>query len=215
MKLLLTLLVLVGINFFAPAQDPLRFQEEVTQITERNKSLPLSPELILFTGSSSIRLWKDLLERFPEKKILNTGFGGSHMNDLIYFNHELIIKYKPSRVFIYEGDNDLSGDKTPDEVLKDAIKLIEIIRKELADIPIMFISPKPSLSRWHLKNKYETFNRRLAQLVKSYDKVLFIDVWTVMLDENNKPMEGIFVDDGLHLNEKGYDIWAGQIKSYL
>ncbi len=135
---LILILVYTGIN--SHAQDPFRFEEEVQNITERNKNF--NPEnLILFTGSSSIRLWKDLQERFPEKNILNTGFGGSHTSDLIHYAEELIFTYKPSQIFIYEGDNDLSSDKTPHWVLKDTKNLVHLIQSKLPGTPIVFITP--------------------------------------------------------------------------
>ncbi len=205
---LILILVYTGIN--SHAQDPFRFEEEVQNITERNKNF--NPEnLILFTGSSSIRLWKDLQERFPEKNILNTGFGGSHTSDLIHYAEELIFTYKPSQIFIYEGDNDLSSDKTPHRVLKDTKNLVHLIQSKLPGTPIVFITPKPSIKRWDLRENYLEYIQLLGKYVKKTPHLSMINVWPVMLDSTQTPIKDIFLEDNLHLNKKGYDIWTKQI----
>ena len=53
-------------------QDPLRFQEEIQMLKHKTDSLWNGENgTILFTGSSSIRMWEDLQERFPGQNILN------------------------------------------------------------------------------------------------------------------------------------------------
>ena len=58
-------------------------------------------------------MWSNIQEYFPNKIIINTGFGGSHMSDLLFYLDDIVIKYQPDQIFIYEGDNDVaSGEKT-------------------------------------------------------------------------------------------------------
>ena len=90
------------------------FQEEVLEIQKRLDTVEKGTKpRVVFTGSSSIRLWDDIVTRFPEVEVLNTGFGGSHCSDLLYFIKELVLDYEPDRVFIYEGDNDIFAKKKP------------------------------------------------------------------------------------------------------
>ncbi|MGB5653941.1 MAG: hypothetical protein WBM56_08910, partial [Robiginitalea sp.] len=101
------------------SQDPLRFHEEIQTLKEKTDSLWNGEKgTVLFTGSSSIRMWEDLQERFPEQNILNTGFGGSQASDLLYYLEPLVLAYQPKKVFIYEGDNDLAEGKSVKQVLK-------------------------------------------------------------------------------------------------
>ncbi|MEX0360365.1 MAG: G-D-S-L family lipolytic protein, partial [Allomuricauda sp.] len=110
-SLLITGLFLLALNF-AMGQDSLPFSGEVKEVQENTRKVwDSSKNTIVFTGSSSIRMWRDLQERFPESHILNTGFGGSQSSDLEHFLDELILDYNPSQVFIYEGDNDISAKK--------------------------------------------------------------------------------------------------------
>ncbi|WP_276372400.1 SGNH/GDSL hydrolase family protein [Chryseolinea sp. H1M3-3] len=195
-------------------QNSDRFKKEVDSIVALNQAVNKS-DLILFTGSSSIRLWKDLTSSFPNCNIVNLGFGGSEMADLLYFTDQLILSFKPKQIFIYEGDNDISAGRTDEQILLAADKILTRIRKDLPQAEVIFISPKPSLKRWGLKEKYETFNAKLNAWTQSKKNVRYADVWTPMLDQNGTVMNDIFIEDGLHLNKKGYAIWTTTLKKYV
>lgn len=197
------------------AQDPTRFQSEIDNLLTADSSVK-HKKIILFTGSSSIRMWKSLATDFPNHNTLNRGFGGSEMTDLLYYAEQLIIKHHPKEIFIYEGDNDINSGKSPDEILKTADQLLTLIRTKLPkNIKIFFISPKPSLARWHLKETYLTYNQQLKSWTKQHKKVFFVDVWSPLLNSNGEVLKDIFIQDGLHLNEKGYKIWAKAIEGFL
>jgi lysophospholipase L1-like esterase len=201
--------VLVGICIWQglQGQDPLRFETEVALIKKGVDSLwdPARPALI-FTGSSSIRMWADLQGRFPKKQILNTGFGGSQAADLLFYLEPLILAYRPEQVFIYEGDNDLAEGKRPGQVMRTLKEVKEKIHGTLPGIPIVFISAKPSISRWNLRRKYRRLNRRLLRWTRRDPSLFFADVWNPMLKGRHLD-ESLFIEDGLHMNSSGYDIW--------
>ena len=196
------------------AQNPARFQKEVDSIVAANGSVN-KDNLILFTGSSSIRLWKNLNLSFPNHNVLNMGFGGSEMADLLYYTNKLIIPFKPRQIFIYEGDNDLSLGRSPAQIIASADSILSLIKQYLPHAEVIFISPKPSLQRWPLKEKYEDYNKQLKHWVSKKRNARYADVWTPMLNNNGTVMQDIFIADGLHLNEKGYSIWTSALKKYL
>jgi lysophospholipase L1-like esterase len=197
------------------AQELPHFQKEVNALVAGD-SLVNKKKLILFTGSSSIRLWKELKTDFPKKNVLNRGFGGSDMADLLFHATPLIINYKPSVIVIYEGDNDISAGKTPEEILADAEKIVTLIRLQLSpNVKIIFISAKPSVARWQLKTKYEEYNRQLKQWTATKKNVLYADVWTPMLDTSGEVRKDLFIEDNLHMNRTGYEIWKKVIAPYL
>ena len=137
------------------------------------------------------------------------------MADLRYYTDKLIIPFRPKQIFIYEGDNDLSFSRTPEQILASADSTLSIIRKHLPESEVVFISPKPSLRRWELKAKYEDFNAKLKAWTAQKRGVRYVDVWNPMLDKNGMVLRDIFIADGLHLNKKGYDIWTKEIGKYL
>lgn len=209
-------LVLFVFTFaYSNAQDPHRFNDQVEELYNKEYNFSPNKKLALFTGSSSVRMWKDVQERFPEYNVINNGFGGSHFSDLIYFYDKLIAKQKPDFVFIYEGDNDIAGEKKPARIVKDAKQLYKMIRNDFADVEIIYIAPKPSIARWNLKRQYERVNKKLERFANRKSNTEFADVWTAMLDEEGKVYDDIFLEDNLHMNKKGYDIWEEVISEFL
>ncbi|MBA4056090.1 MAG: G-D-S-L family lipolytic protein [Marivirga sp.] len=207
--------VFVTLSLTSYAQGHLRFKEEVDAIVSSDSSIN-NKDVILFTGSSSIRLWTDLKSTFPNYNVLNRGFGGSDMSDLVFYFDKLIRPYKSKQIFIYEGDNDLNSGKSSDKILASADSLLKLIRKDVSgSVNVYFMTPKPSISRWHLKEKYISYNRELKRWASRQKHVAVIDLWTPLLDSQGNVMKDIFLEDGLHLNKKGYAIWAKEIAQYI
>ncbi|MBR9775147.1 MAG: G-D-S-L family lipolytic protein [Cytophagales bacterium] len=208
------LAVLLFISTTVFAQDPTRFKGQVEKIHQDN---PIQENLnsIVFTGSSTIRMWKSLQEDFPQHNVINAGFGGSQASDLLYYIDELILDYKPTKVFIYEGDNDISSGKSTDEILMTFNLITSKIHEALPETEIVIISPKPSVARWKLADQYLELNKNLKKFTKSEKYMKYADLWKPMLNKDKEPMDDIFIKDNLHMNEKGYAIWAKTIKKYL
>jgi len=214
-KTLVLILVLISCFLNSNAQDPNRFKEDVEKLENREYNFNPDKKRVVFTGSSSIAMWHDVQEYFPDFNVINNGFGGSHFSDLIYFYDKLILKPAPEILFIYEGDNDIEGDKKPAGILKEAKFLVDKIQNDLPDTKIVLITPKPSIARWELKKKYEKLNKRLAKLSNKKENVELADVWNIMLDENGLVYQDIFLEDNLHMNKKGYDLWDKVISDFL
>lgn len=208
-------LLIIFISLKAVAQDTFRFQKEVLAIQKKYDTLwDNSKETIVFTGSSSIRTWKNLQELFPDYQIVNSGFGGSQTMDLLSYTNELILQYNPKKVFIYEGDNDLNDRKKPREIISVTKEIITKIKSTIPDIRIVIISAKPSLARWHLKGKYKRLNRKFKNLCKEEENLDYAHIWDIMLN-GKKLKRDIFIEDGLHMNSKGYQLWYQIISNYV
>lgn len=191
-----------------------KFDDEIRKILSqplRNKQ-----NIVLFTGSSTIRLWGDIAADFPHHNVVNAGFGGSQTSDLLYYSDQIFEGFNPSKIFIYEGDNDLSAGKSPDAVLWTTDSLLKKIRNKISPgVTIHFISPKPSIARWNLREKYLIYNKMLFNWTARQKNVKYIDGWTPLLDEQGVVRQDIYLPDGLHLNRKGYDLWKKEIGKYL
>ncbi|HET9053124.1 MAG TPA: SGNH/GDSL hydrolase family protein [Cyclobacteriaceae bacterium] len=200
----------------AHAQEKHAFENEVRNLVLQDSLIKNRKDLILFTGSSSIRMWADLEKDFPRKNVLNRGFGGSTMRDLLYFADQLIIPYQPKTIFIYEGDNDIALGRESQEILASADSLLNLIRTHLPKtLKVYFIAAKPSVARWHLKDQYIAFNNELKTWTQSRKNVYFIDVWSPMLHADGSLKKELFLEDGLHMNRSGYTIWRNQIRKHL
>ncbi|MFL2632536.1 MAG: GDSL-type esterase/lipase family protein [Candidatus Marivariicella sp.] len=198
--------------FSFSAKSQMNFKSEVNAIQEKNKHLiKTENKHIVFTGSSSIRIWENLFEIFKDSTIINTGFGGSKASDLLYYIDELVINFNPKKVVIYEGDNDINSGQEINFIYKNILKIIERIKDKNDKIKIILISAKPSISRWHLRDKYIQLNQKYRELANKSDFIEFADTWSAMI-ENGVLKKDIFIEDGLHLNEKGYEIWEKTLK---
>lgn len=211
-KLLIVLLLSSFIVQNIKGQDPHRFDADI----ERFNKLEISTaeDLVVFTGSSSIRFWKEADKDCSAAKVINTGFGGSQMSDLLYFLDQTVLRFKPASVFIYEGDNDINANKLPKDIIDTASKVADRILAADPGTKIFFIGAKPSPSRWQLKDDYLKFNSMLKEYCNSQPQLSYIDVWYPMLDKRNSPNPLIFIEDSLHMNRKGYLLWKEIVCEY-
>ena len=213
MRLFLFLLLATATLTAQDAPDPTRFENEIAAFEESDRTSPVDPNVMVFVGSSSVRMWKSLEEDMEGHRVINRGFGGSNFGDLIHYADRLIYPYHPKAVFVYEGDNDIAAGDSARDVLKSAKKLRKMIRRNLGkDTPVVFISPKPSVARWDLHETYEDANEKLEKFADGQDNTYFVDVWTPALQEDGTVRDDIFLADNLHMTDAGYDIWEAAIK---
>jgi lysophospholipase L1-like esterase len=191
-----------------------RWEATIKAFETADKTNPPPKNAIVFVGSSSIRMWKTLAEDFPDKKVINRGFGGSQIADSVRYADRIILPYKPKAVVFYAGDNDLFAKKTPKQVCEDFKRLVAKLHKKQPDLPIYFLSVKPSPSRWNLKDQIVELNRLVRAYCESQQHLEFVDIYSPMLDANGLPREELFLKDKLHMNEKGYAIWISRLKEH-
>lgn len=208
-KKLITLCFSFVIAIYGHSQDPHRFDEEISKFSTITTTEDDST--IVFTGSSSIRMWKTLDKDCNQMSVINTAFGGSHMTDLLFFIDETILNFNPSKVYIYEGDNDIFEGKDPNAIIKTTKLVTEKILTHNSSIEIYYISAKPSPARWQFKNKYESFNTLLKSYCENHPQLNYINIWNPMLNDLGVPSPQIFIADSLHMNRQGYLIWKNVI----
>ena len=172
---------------------------------------------ILFAGSSSFRKWTNVQEYFPEQKIINRGFGGSTLPDVIRYADEIIFPYQPKQILIYCGENDIaSSDSVTDEiVLQRYQQLFFLIRSKMKIVEVDFVSIKPSPSRIKFLSTIKKSNQLIEEFISTQKNAKFINVFNAMLNEDETIKQEIFLQDNLHMNEKGYTIWKKIIEPYL
>ncbi|MCW5582000.1 MAG: hypothetical protein KIS72_11725 [Luteimonas sp.] len=192
--------------------DMARFAAE--DATGDAASLP-SARPVLFTGSSSVRLWETLTTDFPGVPVLNRGFGGSQVRDATWHLGLVALRYRPRQVLVYAGDNDIDAGRTPEQVLADVRALVAALRAELPDVLVGYLAIKPSPSRVEQLGRQQAANALVREWAATQEGVDFIDVATPMLDATGQPRAGLFLDDRLHLNADGYALWRGIVAPYL
>lgn len=206
------LLIGTGCHSAAPVKLPPlpvtnRWVGELTEfdVQDATQRPPRTP--IVFTGSSSFRLWKELPEDFPGLRVMNRGFGGSQLSDVREHFERLILRYHPRQVVIYCGGNDLNAKKPVAEVVADLKAVVERIHRELPKTKVTFVSIALNPARWEQRDKVVAANAAIAEFMAQDRRRQFVDVTGVMLGTDGLPKPDIFVADRLHMNRKGYELW--------
>lgn len=197
------------------ACHPERWKDDMVAFKEQDQSDPPPEGGIVFVGSSSIRMW-DLPKSFPDLPAINRGFGGSELCDSVHYFDLLVARHEPQVVVLYAGDNDAAGGKKAEQILADFRAFVGQMKEKLPESRLVYISIKPSLARWKLADEMQKANRRIAAECRHDEERLhFVDVWPEMLGPDHKPRKELFLDDGLHMNDEGYQIWVSLLQEEL
>ncbi|HES58819.1 MAG: hypothetical protein JW956_11775 [Calditrichaceae bacterium] len=194
--------------------DPKRFQTEIEAFKKWDQKNSFPEDAILFAGSSSIRMWKTH-DAFPQYRLINRGFGGAHITDVLYYYNEVILKYNPQLIVFYCGDNDISSNFPVEQVYEDYLELILKITKDFPEVKFVYISVKPSGSRWQHWDRMDALNKKIEKYNQQRENLLYVDLATPLLDKDGKPDTAFFLSDQLHLNEKGYEVWNSMLSEIL
>jgi lysophospholipase L1-like esterase len=208
-KILLFLLLSFGVF----AQN--RFEKEIVAYEKQDSVALPAKGMKLFIGSSSFRLWKSFDADTKGMNAFNRGFGGSTFKDALYYFDRMVVKYQPSWVFVYEGDNDLASGQSPEEIAAQFEEFSSRLAKQVPGAKLVFVSARPSLARETMKAKQQDLNQRIAAISSKKKGHFVIDMHSPFYNADGSLMQDIFVADKLHLNEKGYAIFAKQIQNFV
>jgi lysophospholipase L1-like esterase len=207
------ILILLFLGFTAQSQKP--FEDEIKAFRQQDSVQFPGKGKILFIGSSSFRLWKDVQTDFPTHPIINRGFGGANFTDLLLYKDQIVNPYSPRQVVIYCGENDLAQGTEPEKVFENFKILFSYIRGVAPQAHIAFVSIKPSPSRKPILENVKRTNRMIKDFLGKQKRAVYVDTFSLMLQQNGDFREELFVEDRLHMNRKGYDIWKAALEPHL
>tara|TARA_R110002096_G_scaffold257381_1_gene450908 strand:- start:256649 stop:257533 length:885 start_codon:yes stop_codon:yes gene_type:complete len=172
----------------------------------RNK-FPSSP--ILFVGSSSIVFW-ETANSFPDLPVVNRGFGGASLPEIIHYYDDVIKKHNPSMMIVY-CDIDVENGRSPEFSVNAFKELVDKVEADFPNMPIILISMKPTLiddvlGKEVRANKLKT-NQKLIEYAMANENLHYVDISSPMLRADGSLKSEIFLADGMHLNPLGYELW--------
>ena len=200
------------------ALDPVSSPEWATDMARfaaEDAANPPPERPVVFTGSSSVRMWETLAADFPGVAVLNRGFGGSQVRDAVWYADEVALRYRPRQIILYAGDNDIAEGRSAAQVLADTKAFVARIHAVQPGTPIALLGIKPSPSRAQLLDAQRAANDALRDWAATRRNVAYIDVFTPMLDADGAPREDLFIADRLHMNASGYALWRDTIGPHL
>jgi lysophospholipase L1-like esterase len=194
--------------------NPERFIKEIAKFKALDSAKPPGKGEIVFTGSSSVRMW-DVKKAFPDLPVLNRGFGGSVANDLVVYADDVVLRYEPKILVVYTGSNDINAKLSSDEVLADYTKFLSLVHERLPSTRIIVNSVKISRKRLLQLEQVAAVNTFLESWCASKDWVRWVNSHDYLKDSAGQPRDEYFLADMLHLNAKGYAQWNAIIDPIL
>ena len=194
--------------------DPNRFAPEIKAFAEWDSKNAVPAHPVLFVGSSTIRLWRTH-ELFPDLPVINRGFGGSQISDVVHFTDRVVLPYQPRLIVFYAGDNDLAAGKSAQRVCADYRRFIGLVHARQPAARILFLSVKPSRARWPLWPAARQANALIQDFCGSDNRLFFTDLTTSLLGPDGMPLADLFLPDRLHLNAQGYAVWSKTLAPVL
>lgn len=213
-KILLSISIII-LSFSLTLQTDAAWEKEMESFKKQDQQNPPQLGQILFVGSSTFTLWKTMQDDMPEIPLINRGFGGSKVTDLIEHFDTVIAPYHPKQIVIYEGDNDIVSGASPKKILENYKQLLQKIRALYPEIPVTIISVKPCESRKDKLIAIAVLNDMLNVWASQTENLYYLNTFDITLNAEGTPIPEYFLKDKLHLNNLGYKAWARKISKHL
>jgi lysophospholipase L1-like esterase len=197
------------------AKGPTRWEETIKKFEVADQVSPPPKGAVLLVGGSNARRWTDVGAYFPQHRVINRGFGGAHLSDVLYFAERIVVPYAPKTILLNAGGNDLSSGKSPEQVRDAARAFVAKVRAALPDTRIYQLALPPVLRVANAPESMAVIRRTnalLADLARTEKNVEFVDLFTAFLDEKGRPQPEFFVEDGTHFSSKGYATVTGLLR---
>ncbi len=193
------------------------FEKEIVKLEELDRSQKDPEHAILFTGSSSVRLWESIEKDLEPWPVIRRGFGGSKFSDVAVYAPRLLQPHSYRALVVFVA-NDITGganDKTPEEIVKLFDHIVQTSKAHRPNAKIFLIAITPTEKRWEVWNKIQGANLALEAYCKANSNVVFIPTALSYLNEQGMPRSELFREDKLHQNPAGYRIWSGIVRKAL
>lgn len=200
----------------ATAKDNV-WESSIVAFEEEDKYAGYTKEAILFVGSSSIRLWQTLAEDMAPHPVINRGFGGATMVDVLHYAKRIIASHEPRAIVLFVA-NDITGkvtDPSVDEAVERFKKFLRQVATQLPEVPAFVVAVTPTESRWKVWPTIQKLNRCLAQQCDEMPNVVFVPTEDIFLGSDGRPVGKLYRQDRLHLSSEGYACWTKRIRRYL
>ena len=191
------------------------FDEDIENFVARDKISPPPKNEFLFIGSSSIRLWSTLQTDMSPLKVINRGFGGAHTKHINRHIEKIVFPYEPKAIVFFCGTNDINGWNSPEDVFSQFKTFYNSVQEKLPKTIVFAIGIQPSPSRFDQRPRQVKWNNAVSSFAEAEENLVFVDVSPPMLSEKNEPRPELYIEDMLHLNEKGYEIWTKIVRENL
>jgi lysophospholipase L1-like esterase len=193
--------------------DSYRIEPAIAAFEQMERDSPSAKGGIIFTGSSSIRLWETLHEDMAPLEVVNRGFGGSIIRQVSFYADRILLPLEPKLIVLYCGENDICNDVySHEEPLENFKDFVAIIHHSLPQTRILFLNMKPSPLRWEYWPKFQQGNRLIEEYSEKQPLLDYLDISTTMMAADGRTKPEIWKSDSLHMNAIGYEGWTQTVQ---
>ena len=192
-----------------------RWEKEIAAFERADRTNPPPRNAVLFIGSSGIRRWNTLAQDFPEHRVINRGFGGSHIADSTHFAERIIFPYAPRLIVLRAGGNDLNAGKSPEQVFADFKAFVAMVRTKFPDMPIVYVGLNHTIARWKLREQEQALNTLIEDYARRTPRLKFIPTSAQYRGPDGQPRADLLANDQLHFSPAGYKILTGLVRPAL
>ena len=176
-----------------------------------DKASPPPKGALLLVGGSNARRWTDVGKYFPGETVINRGFGGAQLADVLKFTPRIVLPYAPKAIFLNGGGNDLAAGKSPETIRDTCREFVRQVSTALPKTKIYSIAIPPVLRAGRAPESMTAIRRTnalIAELAANEGNLTFVDLFPRFLDAAGRPRPELFVEDGTHFSTEGQAVVA-------
>lgn len=191
--------------------ESLSYISEYKNSNYANKLFKEHPEyhdnFLIFIGASNIQRW-DFEKNFPNKPFINRGIGDNTSTMIVERFEDDVLNLKPSIVVITMPSNDVKNNIPAEQSKANLFNMVgratekNIIPIILGGLPVVY-DLNPSLIYSHPENEMLDMEHKMLDVCRQ-SNIRYINLREIFSNRND--IKDLFFQDGIHLNEEGYNI---------
>lgn len=169
-------------------------------------------EKLVFIGDSLTEYF-NWQRRFPDHNVLNLGVSGETVEGLeARIDRILLGVHEPDTIFIMTGINNIAMEDL--DILGAYKRIINRLFSAYKKSVIVVQSLLPVNLSWIDNSAIREINRGLEKIAADFMSV-YLDVYPLFCDAAGAVNASCLLDDGVHLSDKGYEIWSAAVERFL
>jgi len=174
--------------------------------------LPTDNNSIVFAGDSQIEYFP-LHELFANRNIRNKGVAGEKTRNTL-FRMNCICEGEPAKIFLQVGINDIQRNISPEHTLNNYARIVDHIRTNSPATMIYIHALFPTTGTYKHHNETIRYFNSLLKAFCADKEITFIDLYASLALTCGKELNPEYTEDGLHLNEAGYQLWKSRLDMF-
>jgi lysophospholipase L1-like esterase len=185
---------------------------------------------IYFEGDSITRRWgtsdeqyKHFLANWRENffgwNAGNFGWGGDKTQNILWrLDNGELDNVKPKVIVLLAGTNNVGNtapqgkdDPRVEDITRGIKTILDVLHHKAPSATIVLMGIFPRNDNMAVMPIINQINQRIAKFADGR-KIRFLNINDKLADQNDKLFEGMINQDGLHLDVKGYQVWADALK---